>query len=76
MSWSGATVIRNEGVSLDGSVRLLHLSITDHTQMLYGRKVKSVQDPSTQKWVDSYTVPGKPPGTYNFFWSTVFNIAM
>lgn len=43
---------------MDGSVRLLRLSIADHQDVLFGRKVKGVADPLTRKWVDSYTQPG------------------
>lgn len=57
VKWSSATVIRNDGVNGDGSCRLLHLSVEDQVDVLYGRKVKGVVD--SVKWGDSYTMPGQ-----------------
>lgn len=57
IKWTPATVIRNDAVSLDGSLRLLHLSVEDHVDVLYGRRVKGVVD--SAKWIDSYTMPGQ-----------------
>ncbi|KXZ45098.1 hypothetical protein GPECTOR_58g547 [Gonium pectorale] len=46
--------------SLDGSVRVLHLSVADHVDMLYGMRVKGIPDGS--RWIESYTVPGQCVG--------------
>ncbi|PNH00177.1 hypothetical protein TSOC_014015, partial [Tetrabaena socialis] len=46
--------------TLDGSVRVLHLSVADHVDMLYGRRVKAV--PDATRWIESYTVPGQCVG--------------
>lgn len=47
----------NESASLDGNTRLIHLSVSDHVDLLYGRKVKGVVD--TKRWVDTYSLPGQ-----------------
>lgn len=57
VTWTSATVIRNDSASFDGNVRFVHLSVTDHVDVLYGRKVQGVLD--TEKWIASYTVPGQ-----------------
>jgi len=57
VKWSSATVMRNDSISFDGNVRLLHLSVSDHVDVLYGRKVKGVVD--APRWIDSYTMPGQ-----------------
>jgi len=58
--WTPATVIQNDSANLDGSVRLLHVSVADHVDLLYGRKVQGVLD--TDKWIASFTVPGQTVG--------------
>eukprot|EP00877_Chromochloris_zofingiensis_P009122 jgi/Chrzof1/4463/Cz14g14060.t1 len=60
LTWSTATVTRNEAVNLDGSHRLLHISISEEVDMLYGRKIQAVPDGA--RWIDSYTVPGQSVG--------------
>lgn len=57
MQWTTATVMRNDGVALDGDQRLLHLVIDDHVDIMYGRKIQGKQ--TGPKWIDSYTVPGQ-----------------
>uniref|UniRef100_A0A383VD77 FAD-binding FR-type domain-containing protein n=1 Tax=Tetradesmus obliquus TaxID=3088 RepID=A0A383VD77_TETOB len=57
LTWSPATVIRNEAINLDGTHRLLHLSVSDEVDMLYGRKIQAV--PDTARWIESFTVPGQ-----------------
>ncbi|KAG2438333.1 hypothetical protein HYH02_011029 [Chlamydomonas schloesseri] len=60
VKWGTATVVRNDAANLDGSVRVLHLSVADHVDMLYGRRVKGVPDGS--RWIESYTIPGQCVG--------------
>eukprot|EP00879_Flechtneria_rotunda_P026022 GHRR01027696.1.p1 GENE.GHRR01027696.1~~GHRR01027696.1.p1 ORF type:complete len:252 (+),score=27.77 GHRR01027696.1:140-895(+) len=57
LTWSPATVLRNEAVNLDGTHRLLHISVSDEVDMLYGRKIQGV--PDSARWIDSFTVPGQ-----------------
>ncbi|KAF6262076.1 hypothetical protein COO60DRAFT_1699496 [Scenedesmus sp. NREL 46B-D3] len=57
LTWSPATVIRNEAINLNGTHRLLHLSVSDQVDMLYGRKIQAV--PDTARWLESFTVPGQ-----------------
>ncbi|KAG2429604.1 hypothetical protein HXX76_010837 [Chlamydomonas incerta] len=60
VKWGTATIVRNDAANLDGSVRVLHLSVADHVDMLYGRRVKGVPDQS--RWIESYTIPGQCVG--------------
>ncbi|GFR40372.1 hypothetical protein Agub_g920 [Astrephomene gubernaculifera] len=60
VKWGAATVVRNDAQSLDGRVRVLHLSVADHVDMLYGRRVKGV--PDATRWIESYTIPGQCVG--------------
>ncbi|GLC44271.1 hypothetical protein PLESTF_000338200 [Pleodorina starrii] len=60
VKWGSATVVRNDSQSLDGSVRVLHLAVADHVDMLYGRRVKGV--PDATRWIESYTIPGQCVG--------------
>ncbi|KAG2488488.1 hypothetical protein HYH03_012992 [Edaphochlamys debaryana] len=60
VKWGAATVVRNDSANLDGSVRVLHLSVSDHVDMLYGRRVKGV--PDATRWIESYTIPGQCVG--------------
>jgi hypothetical protein len=46
--------------NLQGNHRLLHLSVSDHVDMLYGRKVQGV--PDSPRWMESYTVLCKGGG--------------
>lgn len=57
LKWLSATVIRNDAVSLDGGTRLLHLSVPDHVDLLYGKKIQGRADRT--RFIDSYTVPGQ-----------------
>lgn len=57
LTWSPATVIRNEAVNLDGTHRLLHMSVSEDVDMLYGRKIQGVPDGA--RWMESFTVPGQ-----------------
>eukprot|EP00878_Enallax_costatus_P008536 GHUV01008924.1.p1 GENE.GHUV01008924.1~~GHUV01008924.1.p1 ORF type:complete len:243 (+),score=14.53 GHUV01008924.1:144-872(+) len=68
LQWSPGTVIRNDSANLDGTHRLLHLSVADEVDMLYGRKIQAV--PDSDRWIDSFTVPGqfvgvRPAGASN-----------
>ncbi|GAX84322.1 hypothetical protein CEUSTIGMA_g11744.t1 [Chlamydomonas eustigma] len=60
VTWSQATVMRNESSTFDGSIRLIQLSVADKADILYGRKVKGVMGSS--KWIESYTMPGQVIG--------------
>ncbi|GIL87393.1 hypothetical protein Vretimale_1684 [Volvox reticuliferus] len=60
VKWGAATVVRNDSQSLDNSVRVLHLAVADHVDMLYGRRVKGV--PDATRWIESYTIPGQCVG--------------
>lgn len=57
LTWRPATVIKNEGANVDGSHRLLHISVSDEVDMLYGRKIQAV--PEQVRWIQSFTVPGQ-----------------
>ncbi|EFJ41106.1 hypothetical protein VOLCADRAFT_107842 [Volvox carteri f. nagariensis] len=57
VKWGTATVVRNDSQSLDNSIRVLHLAVADHVDMLYGRRVKGV--PDATRWIESYTLPGQ-----------------
>eukprot|EP00798_Chlamydomonas_sp_ICE-L_P031293 gene31293-6441_t len=57
VKWSTATIMRNDAASLDGTVRLLHVSVEDHVEVLYGKKIQGVVD--EMRWIDNYTMPGQ-----------------
>lgn len=57
--WSPAslllvTIKQRREASLDGSMRLLRISVSDKVQYLNGRKVRDV--PSVPRWRDDYKV--------------------
>lgn len=56
MKFQPATVVKNESASLDGTVRLLTLSVADDVEMLYGRKSNKM---GGEKLCDSYSMPGQ-----------------
>lgn len=66
LEWRTATVMRNDGLNLNGGQRLLHLSVPDDVDKLYGRQIQGRN--ATHRWIDSYTLPGQyvglrfPPG--------------
>ncbi|KIY96852.1 hypothetical protein MNEG_11111 [Monoraphidium neglectum] len=60
LEWRTATVMRNDAISLDGGQRLLHLSVPDDVDKLYGRQMQGRN--ATHRWIDSYTIPGQYVG--------------
>lgn len=57
IKWSTATIMRNDAASLDSTVRTIHLSIEDHVDVLYGKKIAGVVDDT--RWCDNFTMPGQ-----------------
>ncbi|KAG1680727.1 hypothetical protein FOA52_008059 [Chlamydomonas sp. UWO 241] len=57
ITWTTSTVIGNESASFDGNVRLIRVTVADHVDILYGRKVQGSLD--TAKWIASFTAPGQ-----------------
>ncbi|KAF5841870.1 hypothetical protein DUNSADRAFT_10576 [Dunaliella salina] len=55
--FTGCTVMFNEALNLEGSSRLLKLSIPDSPTILYGKKIQGVV--GSERWIDSYTCPGQ-----------------
>lgn len=60
LEWRTATVTRNDAANLNGGQRLLHLSVTDDVDKLYGRQMGGRN--ASDRWIDDYTIPGQYVG--------------
>jgi hypothetical protein len=61
LEWRRAVVIGNEAANLDGSYRLLRLSVPDDVPRLSGRRIEG-RVPTGERWVDHHTSPGQLVG--------------